>query len=314
MYKRIILILISIFVLAIAIGQCTNDDEYVNDESLQNTFVDDNKSLANIEHSKEITDQNPSPKKELDLNEMPKGQPNAKIAVEHGVPKLETPRIINAMPEQILSRLGYSLSYNNTTKCANWVAWHLTKEHTDGPWSRKGTRYFEDTEASKPRQELVDWGQNPNGLDHGHMCPAGDNKWSKQAMEQTYLLTNICPQNRKLNGGDWKELEEKCRKWAKEYGDIYIACGPMYYNEKKSTIGGSKEIWVPDAFYKVVLCMKETPKAIGFIYPNEGRDHPMSYYACSVDNIESKTDIDFFYNLPDDIEVVVETQNNINGW
>ena len=146
------------------------------------------------------------------------------------------------------------------------------------------------------------------------MCPAGDNKWSKLAMEQSFLLTNMCPQNRMLNGGDWRELEEKCRDWANKYGEIFIVCGPIYYNGKKETIGGMKEIWVPDAFYKVVLCMDNSPKAIGFIYPNIDKHHPMKYYVLSVNEVEIKTGIDFFYSLDDVIEESLESHADLSIW
>ena len=59
------------------------------------------------------------------------------------------------------------------------------------------------------------------------MCPAGDNKWSQQAMRESFLLTNICPQAPSLNRGDWNEMEIQCRKWAETYGDIYIVAGPI---------------------------------------------------------------------------------------
>ena len=68
------------------------------------------------------------------------------------------------------------------------------------------------------------------------------------------------------------------------------------------------------AFYKVVLRMGKTPQALGFIYPNDGTHHKMSYYVLSVDEVESRTGIDFFYNLPDDIENEVESSSNLSRW
>ena len=53
-------------------------------------------------------------------------------------------------------------------------------------------------------------------------------KWNKQAMEESFYMSNICPQNPNLNRGDWNDLEEKSRQWAKKYGAVYIACGPIY--------------------------------------------------------------------------------------
>lgn len=226
---------------------------------------------------------------------------------------LELPRLTTTMQEQILSRVGYTTSYNNQTKNANWVAWHLTAEHTEGPWKRDGIPYMVDEEVKGARQELEDWDDLDMELDHGHMCPAGDNKWSSEAMEQTFLLTNMCPQNSALNRGDWEKLESRCRGWAKHYGEIYIACGPIFYSQDYKTIGDNK-VGVPDAFFKVVLRMGKKPAALGFIYPNDGTHHDMSYYVLTVDEVEEKTGIDFFYNLPDEIEDNIESHSELKRW
>ena len=312
MYKGLVVIIILFFVLSIIIGQCSSDDELCIDENTEKIELSEKLIEQPIIQS-EQSDSSLITKTRMDLGSID----DTLFIKEQNIgecPGWEIPKVYDAMPEQILKREGYTLSYNNITKCANWVDWHLPKEHTDGSWSRKGLPYFEDMEAVSPRQEVWDWKINPNRYDHGHMCPAGDNKWSKLAMEQSFLLTNMCPQNRKLNGGDWKELEEKCRDWANEYGSIYIVCGPIFYDGKKECIGGSKEIWVPDAFYKVVLCLEVVPKAIGFIYPNIGTHHPMSYYVLPVNDVEAKTGIDFFYTLPDDLEESIEEEADLFLW
>lgn len=227
--------------------------------------------------------------------------------------ELYLPRLTMKRPEQFLFRTGYTTSYNKETKCANWVAWHLTSEHTEGRWSRKGIPYMVDTDVKGPRQELEDWYNNNLPIDHGHMCPAGDNKWSAEAMEQTFLLTNMCPQNSNLNQGDWEELESRCRGWARHYGEVYIACGPIFYSNNYKTIGNNR-VGVPDAFFKVVLRMGKRPAALGFIYPNQGGRNDMSHYVMSVDDVEAKTGIDFFFNLPDDIEEKVEAISELDKW
>lgn len=225
---------------------------------------------------------------------------------------LEIPSLLRSQSNQILVREGYTTSYNKDTKNPNWVAWHLTSAHTSGEWSRKGIPFMEDNEVKGEQQDNDAYRRTSLPVDHGHMCPAGDNKWSAKAMEQSFLLTNICPQNSNLNRGDWNELEERCRGWARQYGEIWIACGPIFYNEIYTTIGN--KIGVPDAFFKVVLRLGKKPKALGFIYPNEGSNHRMSHYILPVDEVEIKTGIDFFYNLPDEIENVVETSSNLSEW
>ena len=237
-------------------------------------------------------------------------------------------------PHQLLTRLSYTTSYNKDTKCPNWVAWHLTAEHTDGPYPRSGEPYFEngeacgigkvnkdilkgyyfvDLEAELPRQEHTDWAEMPAGMSHGHICPAGDNKWDKAAMNQSFLLTNMCPQTQKLNEGGWRKLEDKCRDWAKKYEDIYIVSGPIFYDGIRKSFGPNK-IGIPDAFFKVMLCTNGTPKAIGFIYLNDESSQSMKNNVRSVDEVEDIVGMDFFHDLPDSIENSVEAMADSSMW
>lgn len=214
-------------------------------------------------------------------------------------------------PEQILKRTGYVASYNKTTLLPNWVAWHLTAERTEGSAKRSGVDFAEDTEVPEPR--ATDWDYYNSGYDRGHMCPAADNKWSKKAMEESFLFTNMCPQNGNLNRGDWNEMEMACRKWAKKYGDLYIVCGPILYKGKHKTIGKNKVV-VPEAFFKVVLRTGDDPQAIGFIYKNTSGNRPKDSYVNTVDEVERITGIDFFSSLPDNVEKNVEATADIANW
>lgn len=214
-------------------------------------------------------------------------------------------------PEQILKRTGYVASYNKTTLLPNWVAWHLTAERTEGSAKRSGVDFAEDTEVPEPR--ATDWDYYNSGYDRGHMCPAADNKWSKKAMEESFLFTNMCPQNGNLNRGDWNEMEMACRKWAKKYGDLYIVCGPILYKGKHKTIGKNKVV-VPEAFFKVVLRTGDNPQAIGFIYKNTSGNRPKDSYVNTVDEVERITGIDFFPSLPDNVEKNVEATADIANW
>jgi endonuclease G len=108
-------------------------------------------------------------------------------------------------------------------------------------------------------------------------------------------------------------MEQACRKWAKQEGALYIVCGPIFYKNSKKTIGKNR-VSVPDAFFKVVLCMTGEPKAIGFIYKNGDGNRPKGDYANSVDEVERITGIDFFPALPDNIENKVEATCNPDDW
>lgn len=224
---------------------------------------------------------------------------------------IELPATLTSVPEQILVRKGYTVSYNKDRRVPNWVAWHLTAAHLKGSVKRSDASFHEDEEVPMPR--AIDSDYVRSGYDRGHMCPAGDNKWSAKAMDESFLFTNVCPQAPQLNRGDWNEMEQACRKWAKENGDIYIVCGPIFYKKRAKTIGKNK-VAVPDAFFKVVLTMKGNPKAIGFIYKNGDGNRPKGDYANSVDEVERITGIDFFPSLPDKVEKQVEAQCNPDDW
>ena len=216
------------------------------------------------------------------------------------------------VPSLLLYREGYTTSYNVDTRTPNWVAWHLTANHTNGSAKRNGINFQADEDIPAPRVDTYDYMRS--GYDRGHMCPAGDNHWSQKVMEQSFLMTNICPQVPALNSGPWNTIEKQCRAWAQVYGDVYIVCGPIYFNQKHKTIGKNK-IQVPEAFFKVVLRLKGEPKAIGFICRNaSAKGHKKTDYVNSVDEVERITGMDFFSQLPDDIEQQIEGQADIKDW
>lgn len=248
---------------------------------------------------------------ELDQKDGEAGACDASAGAAEADDKLVMQTSPKGTPEQILKRTGYVASYNKTTLLSNWVAWHLTAERTEGSAKRSGVDFAEDTEVPEPR--ATDWDYYNSGYDRGHMCPAADNKWSKKAMEESFLFTNMCPQNGNLNRGDWNEMEMACRKWAKKYGDLYIVCGPILYKGKHKTIGKNKVV-VPEAFFKVVLRTGDNPQAIGFIYKNTSGNRPKDSYVNTVDEVERITGIDFFPSLPDNVEKNVEATADIANW
>ncbi len=216
-------------------------------------------------------------------------------------------------PEQLLRRQAYICSFNSKTLLPNWVGWRLTKAHTYGPVKRKDVQFQPDEDVDE-RCRVTTFDYQRSGLDRGHMCPAGDNRWSQEAMQQCFLMTNICPQDRTLNAGDWEDMESQCREWANKYGEIYIVCGPILSKNTNRRIGRQHRVTVPDGFFKVVLCLKGTPKAIGFIFENTDKSHPRSYYVKTVDQVERATGLDFFPNLADQIERRVEADADLSQW
>ena len=233
-----------------------------------------------------------------------------KPAIPDSIFEICKPAPLDGVSEQIIKKKAYIVSYNKDTKISNWVAWHLTAEHTDGDVPRLNN-YFEDEDVPLPRATDDDYRRS--GWTHGHMCPAADNKWNEVAMRESCLLTNICPQDGSLNSGLWNTIEGNCRQWARKYGDVYIVCGPVFLNREHETIGENKVV-VPEAFFKVILCLQGTPKAIGFVVRNNEGKKKKDQFVNTVDDVERITGYDFFPALPDSIEDVVEAYANIKEW
>lgn len=218
--------------------------------------------------------------------------------------RLEIPETLTRRDEQVIERLGYTVSYNSFYKTPNWVAWELTRKETEGEEGRTN-KFLPDPELPEPRVTTSDYTRS--GYDRGHMAPAADMKWSRQAMKESFYMSNICPQNRKLNRDDWGDLEESCRKWAEKYGTVHIACGPIYDTKSPKRIGKSR-VAVPDRFFKVVLIYnRKNPMAMGFLFDNKAHHQNLKNYMVTVDKVEEETGLDFFPKVPDSIEERIES-------
>lgn len=226
---------------------------------------------------------------------------------------LEMPASLDDRFESVLEKQSFTVSYNSQYKCPNYVAWNLYAQRVKGDAER--VRFEEDTLVEK-RNRVQWYDYSDSGYDRGHMCPAADNKWSQSATNETFLMTNICPQSHNLNAGLWNDLELLCRHWAEQGKDLYIVCGPIFDSENPKTIGKyhDRRIAVPDRFFKVVLSATGDAATIGFIYPNDDCNLPMSEYCVSVDSIESVTGIDFYHILEDELEDLVEAECNPALW
>ena len=222
--------------------------------------------------------------------------------------QLEIPSMPNGKQGQVIQRTGYTLAYDKKTKTPQWVAWELTKEETKGNHERTD-KFLPDPNVEGAKVVTTDY--TGSGYDRGHMAPAGDMKWSKKAMEESFYMSNICPQIHHLNTGDWNELEANTRKWARRYGSVYVTCGPIYNGSRRTQYIGKNRVKVPDAFFKVILI--QSPKktcALGFFFENEAGQRPLNEYLVSVNYLEQTTGIDFFPSLPDELENTLEAETH----
>ena len=255
----------------------------------------------------EAKEGNETVRKELPTKRKPTGNtPAEKERKEDGV-RYEIPQMDKESQGVVIEHVGHTLSYNKEYNTPHWSAWQLTREHTDGTVSRS-SKFWADPAVEKAYR--VEWYEyKESGYDRGHMCPAGDMKWSMEAMHDCFYMSNMCPQTSELNSGAWNKLEMKCREWAEQEGALYIVCGPIYKSGNRETIGIEHAIRVPDEFFKAVLSLRKgQEKAVAFIFRNDDSSQSYKTAATTVDHVEEITGLDLFHNLDDETEEKVEAE------
>ncbi|MDN3493938.1 DNA/RNA non-specific endonuclease [Winogradskyella bathintestinalis] len=211
---------------------------------------------------------------------------------------------------QIIHHQNYSLSYNETHEQAEWVAYELKASHLS--FINHKRPYFEIDKAVKTG--AAHWGNyKKSGYDKGHLCPAGDRRYTKDAHDETFLTSNISPQKHQFNAGVWNRLEQKVRFWAKKNDGVFVVTGGILQHNLKSI--GDENVSVPNQFYKVILDNnKGEIKMLAFLMNHKNSDLPLYKFVVSVDEIESLTGIDFFPELDDSIETTLEASNSYKQW
>ena len=133
------------------------------------------------------------------------------------------------------------------------------------------------------------------------------------AYNDTFLTSNISPQNHNFNEGVWNRLEQKVRYWAVKYNSVYVITGGVLQNSLESI--GRENVSVPKYFYKILLVNSGNEiKMIAFLVPNQISDKPLYDFVVTVDRIEEMTGIDFFPKLEDKTEEKLESSNAYKSW
>lgn len=214
------------------------------------------------------------------------------------------------IPNIIKDYTGFTVGFNADNHTPNYCMWTLERHETGGPVTR--TNKFltdKDVDGCALNSDYTN-----SGFDRGHIVPAADQKWSEDAMNDCFFMTNICPQNQKLNRGAWQTLEEKERLWARRDSVLMIIAGPIYTPGDTQRIGQTG-VRVPSAYFKVLVAPAvDQPRGIAFIYPNQHCPGNMRDYSCTIDHLELLTGYDFFPSLSPQLEEKIEAVTSFKEW
>lgn len=206
-------------------------------------------------------------------------------------------------------------SFNRTTRNPHWVAEHITPASLLMTGGDRRHSYFAEDESipEKFRAKLKDYFRS--GYDRGHQVPAADAKWSQEAMNSTFALSNMCPQvGDGFNRDYWAHFEDFCRRLTSFYPSVRIVTGPLYLPKRDpadgkwrvsyEVVGHPPNVAVPTHFYKIIFA--EDGKTGGkvslgaFVLPNDRipNDKPLQDFEVPLEALERASGLEFASLLP----------------
>lgn len=202
----------------------------------------------------------------------------------------------------VLTNEAYLVGYSETNRCPLWVAYKLVAARQNSKRPEIGFKVDKRTKAGVRSDDYTN-----TGYDRGHMAPSygiGECHGTN-AQIQTFLMSNIIPQKPDLNRKNWRDLEVKVMAWAMDREELWVVTGPVFIDGQTNHIN---DIRVPDGCYKVLLDEGQYGwEALAFLMPQSPLDDAtLGLYMTSVDEVERQTGLDFFSELPDDIEDKLE--------
>lgn len=227
--------------------------------------------------------------------------------------------------------VNYSFEWDSSLRAQRWTCYTLNKKNmANNGNSRNSLWGGEDPWALDPDIPNAQQQQTTNELsksyypgskdyyEKGHICPSADRLYSKDVNRQTFYMTNILPMVHNFNGGIWNMMEARTRNWAGTADELYVCKGGTIDNSDQilgKTIGNHI---VPKYYFMALLHKKgDTYKALAFWVEHLNEDHSndkLGDYVVSIDKLEELTGIDFFCNMPDDLEAQVESTTNKSDW
>ena len=280
-------------------------------------------------------DGNTSDINNINKNTISTGQPKE-------IARFEFPKVKGGTSEVIVHStsaygMTYALEWDHTLRSQRWSCFEIYKSNNVKNWSRsgwdktswRGDPFQKDPSVLSSEQPNVTGefsGSYYKGYgsfyERGHICASEDRVYSKDANEQTFYMTNMQPQVGNLNEKIWSDMEAKVRGWASDplkpeqkFDTLYVCKGGTIDSDDKIIDQTKSGFIVPRYFFMAVLAKNSDPtnggyKAMGFwiehldVYP---KSKGIGSFVVNIDDLEQKTGIDFFCNLPDNVENQVES-------
>jgi endonuclease G len=209
---------------------------------------------------------------------------------------------------------GYLVGYSSIRKQPLWAVYRISNARRSVDYERPPF-FYEDLRL--PENARVG-PETFSGYDRGHVVPnsAINTQYGQLAQLETFLMSNICPQHKDLNRGLWQTLESRIvNNYAPARDQIWVISGPVF----EQNIGTVNGVDIPTHFYMIVVDVGQWPAfrpyIMTFKFPQQPSDgSQLSDFLVSVNDIEEKTNLNFFPQFNDTQESDYETDAASEVW
>lgn len=226
--------------------------------------------------------------------------------------------------------LNYAMEYSKEKMHSRWVAYRYDSKLKAQVTSRSDEWGVEPFYNNNKTYQIATGFFG--GYNRGHLVGSAERLYSHEANVQTFYMSNMSPMNGNFNSIYWGEIETLVRNWGRNCGagdTLYVVKGGtldslLTTTTVRNTLGETVQMAVPKYYYIAVLSLSSEgkAKAIGFwIEHKDFKDSSLSNLkkirqaaACTIDELEERTGIDFFCNVPDCIENIVEARYTRSSW
>lgn len=214
-------------------------------------------------------------------------------------------KLITLHRANLLENRGYSVGYSEYYKTPVWAAYRVF----DVPKMHSGKRPSHFTADARIKDAVTHNDYTRSGFDRGHMAPnfAIATRYGRAAQQETFLMSNIIPQAPQINRHIWKDLEMKvARTYGRYFGEVWVITGPIFEARFPERLDSG--VAIPDSYYKIIADESgQELRVLAFIMDKDCPPYTrLKSHLVSVDDIEAKTGLDFFSDLPDETEAELE--------
>lgn len=186
-----------------------------------------------------------------------------------------------------LCNFGYAVGHSGISRGPLWSAEHMTRERLQsGRGLPRANNFRPDTRLpANERAELRDYARS--GYDRGHMFCAADSA-SPGEQSESFLLSNMVPQNQDNNRNLHEGIESAVRKEGKRAGELFVITGPIFQGSNLQALKG--RVIIPSGIFK---CLYYPRKNQAGCYVEQNAPG-MQYNVASVSEVEKVIGISLF--------------------